>query len=48
MAHCPAYWLAGEQIDYHSQISPAIACPDKAHIAAPDLIWCCNGELPVE
>ena len=38
VAHCPADHLAGQQIEDHGQVEPALASCDVGNVGQPDLI----------
>lgn len=46
--HGPADHTACIQIHHHRQIAPALACPDKGNITAPNLIWLFHIKLLIQ
>ena len=46
--HRPAHHSTAVQVQDDGQIAPFTLRPDIGDIAAPDPVWRCNGELPVE
>jgi hypothetical protein len=47
-AHRPADHAAGEEIDHHRHIQPALGSSDIGKISDPFAVWCCRHKLPVQ